>query len=450
MPRRGPLEIHRTNDRTFLANYDSVEQADLYAAWRAQDELGPDHLVRNAVARLRLETLLSEKLVFTDVQLFDGAIFMALALADKLHWLSRSADRSRPLPIEIRARETALEPSLWSTYVGPAGPRRFRPAALPDGERVCEELIRLAVPSTAPEGLSGCVELLGLAGADAARLAEVEEAWRRTVGWERDGRLRVVRWSGDIEQLWDDSVEFRPVADFAEAFVRTAAGKDALREVVALRTARSQVYVRLNDRYAAADDDVRRELDLVLSWYNETYRRAQGFQHEADYRGFAGELVDPVAVRHLYAGRYHGRSAGHILTVGLPAGMVDFLGDWEPAYWQEFQQRQMRSLRRWWTEGDVDALRAVTAALIKECQDWGYEKAGVESSSKTFGSKKFVSLFAKLVTGEVGVALDPGPVGFTVAAVLVLAETALERLAARSTRPRSVEVTSYYDDTAGG
>ena len=96
--------VARTNDRVLLAEFDSTQQRAGMSGpdWLAEFRNRDSPVLRAALGKLRLEALLSERIVVTDAQALDGRLLLGLASSGLLKTLR--TDPERPIPIELRAR----------------------------------------------------------------------------------------------------------------------------------------------------------------------------------------------------------------------------------------------------------------------------------------------------------------------------------------------------------
>jgi hypothetical protein len=434
------MQIGRNNDRVFNGGYDSVAQADLVSTWRQQDEITTTTLVEMSIARLRIETLLSETLVFSDSQILDGAMFMILLSDNHLNALSRG--EGKPLPIEIRARAPRLDASLWRTYIGPSGPKMFLPSAFTGGQEVSAALASASAPRV--NGVPGVVELLRASGVEPSELDLAEAAWTKLVELQGRDIIPVRQWSSTLADHLPRAAEYWTSNQLKSDLLQTAEGVRVLDEVVAIGDDRSAIY-RLHSSAvlsAGADEDLQADLAWIRLWYNELYRRAQAFQHASDYRGADEGLFDPTTVRQVF----ERDDADHLVDVQLPAGTLTYLSQLSVQGWHGFQEGHRGHLRKWWDNGDIDALRRVADGLAKDAQEAGFEVGPSNQSITTFSPKATVSLLAK-VGGAVGtIPLDPTLTGFSVGAAVVLFQSIVEWLCSRSSKSSIVQVTSYFDD----
>ncbi|MDX6309832.1 MAG: hypothetical protein QOI06_2878 [Nocardioidaceae bacterium] len=171
--------IGKTHDRVLIGDLDSTHQADLVDAWRQEgiNASSSDWATRLDLAcgRLRLETLLSERVVLTDAQAFDGGIVTRLAATGRLNRIRRSPDQ--PLPIELRVRHPDPARALWLMYHKEDGaPTQFLPSLFAGGGN-------LSLAGT-EQGLSGssdaviaCARTLTAAGVPSTEIEEAIGGW---------------------------------------------------------------------------------------------------------------------------------------------------------------------------------------------------------------------------------------------------------------------------------
>ncbi|MDX6309833.1 MAG: hypothetical protein QOI06_2879 [Nocardioidaceae bacterium] len=169
----------------------------------------------------------------------------------------------------------------------------------------------------------------------------------------------------------------------------SAAAGELLDDVLALKNDRGGVH-RLLDQIVenpASDEDLLRAEQWTRLWYGERYRRAQAFQHRADYRGSDSGLFEDE-------GRYRsvlarvGASGPELkqIEMQLPPGFMDFLGTVKTHSWQHILGLHQANLRSWWDEGDVDGIRRVFDYPSEEADRVNGRTEPAHSILKSFGT----------------------------------------------------------------
>lgn len=452
-----PLVLGKTNDRVLLADLDSTVQGSLIEAWRERDQAVGDHSASEerisiVLARLRLETLLSETVVITDAQAFDGGLVMQLASSGLLGQLQR--ERSEPLPLELRMRGDDPRQSLWLMYHDSEGrPREFLSSLFTGGVGLSGDLLATGSGGWQSDPAIGrhldqTESLLREGGVDARELEQARSGWAAIFSLCDSGQLPTAMWSqersfGD----WMEESERRWSRDSLRAAhcLSPEAGQ-LLDEVLSHGVVRSPIQTRLTQVLETSDDaELLRAAQWIWLWFDERYRRAQAFQHDADYRGSDTGLIDGqdlLAHRFADQGRQSGRE--RTLQISLPPGLLDYVGNVGLDWWQMFVAEHQPNLRRWWREGDIDALARVLSDLGDQV-DRKYHRTSAQGETfKSFG----LSWARQSAGGVGGLALSLSPLGVLGTLLITLGMSAAERAATASSRGSVVEVTDYFDDVA--
>lgn len=273
-------------DRTLIADLDSYQQRLLF------DRVGTREAWYRLRAQLRVADLLSDQLVVTDSQLFDG-IFLLLLGPDGMAELLGLA-RDEPLPLVVVAREADLGAALGSMVANPGFIWSSAVAAT--------TLARQDGIVVSPEDLAR------------ARQAWVEAAHR--------ARLRVERYGGRF-----------PIEDAFGAGGPPPPGVDAeLIEAMRATAVRSRAFELLDG--AAIDDGPR---EAVRWWWEKAYTAALARQHHATWLSFGPQegrrISDPSAL----AGGSTGRRP-RMRTV------VSTIGSVFSAFWALVHRRTQRDV----------------------------------------------------------------------------------------------------------
>ena len=294
---RGPT-VGRTHDRVLLADLDSTVQEDTAQHWLREQSPDADEgaLIDATVAKLRLETLLSETVVLSDVQMFDGSLVSRLLAADRLGDLRRTPGAA--LPVELKLRDPSPARSLWLMYHDESGvPRGFKPALLPQGTSLSSALQQLQVGWTdewvAGREVDQCIELLTAAGADPAAVQGAGQVWRQLVGLCETGAVPTSVWQQQrsftellvlSEQAWTRD-------QLRASHCLTPAAEELFGEVVELGLLRADIHNRLTAaRRAETDEEKHRAVDC-RAMVGRALPPCPAYQHAADYRGSDGGVL---------------------------------------------------------------------------------------------------------------------------------------------------------------
>jgi hypothetical protein len=429
------------HERVFAAAYDSVAQQHLAAHIASEPSADPNLIV--ALGRLRLETLLSQCLVLSDTQVLDGALMRALVHQGHLESMARAIDG--PLPIEVRSRADSLEESLWWTYVDDSGGgqvRGFLPSGFSDGASVRDELEKLGKPPSV-RGLPGVLEILRRAGVDDTEREAAEAAWRTLIDL-CDSRIPVVRFDTDLLQCFDKAAARFPAQWLLPDLV-TDEGVALLSNVVSLGVRRGRVHAEVDslcrEGGAAAEDAER-----VRDWFDQTYLRAQAFQHGSDFRSLEADWRAPGLVRQLA----EAEAASKFVEVELSPGTLTYLGQAPPEEWQDLNRRCSSELLGWWRDGDIASLRRLAAAVDTRAGAWSGEPdrfgkvvKGLTSPAAIRRATAGVGLSAPVTLGLTNPWLDLA-VGVTFAVVASRSEW----LASGAENRTRVELTDHVEGEA--
>ncbi|GLY29876.1 hypothetical protein Kisp02_32410 [Kineosporia sp. NBRC 101731] len=444
MPAETPVGV---NSRISAHTFDSVVQKDLVDAW-SETAIDREVLQRIVLGRLRIEALLSECLVLTDAQVFDGAIIKQLATGRLITSLSRGGDSGISVPIEIRGRAATLEQCLPQIYMDKKRPRPFLPSIVSNGYEVRESLRnRRSLPRKS--GIAGCLRLLKDAGVDSAELEEIEAGWRYLLQLEQEHRIQYRPWTTPMTGHLPLAESYWPRSDL-EHQLMTQQGHEAFREVLDLGTDRSRVlqFVRaeaLAQRTMSVDDRSPAEvdLDIIMHWFNERYLRALAFQQDANYRG-SSAIPGKDTSFHLLE-QLESRNV-RVIEIDVPSGLLTHVGNMGTLYWETCQQAMMPRLREWWLNGDIDQLRRVFDYLHDDFSKNSPEGEKLSRTAKMFGSLSVgrLTLNASIAVG--GAALGEVMQGAAVAVFLMISESMVESLAGPTPKRAGVEVTSYLNE----
>jgi hypothetical protein len=266
----------RRNGRFFSDYYDSTVQR-LYApvTRRSRDAKA------RVLGRIRLDTLLSRKLVVTDAQLLDGAFFLDQHPADLLSALRRSRlDES--LPIRVRARAPQLEQALVGFIVRPdrSELQGFSYSSVErPGERHEVQKALEAIPAARVRSWNDVPTLLTEIGVEDQNVERLKEGWARWKEAQETGLIEVEVWG----KAFDINQHLSLFGLASPSFLQTEVGREAAAHVFAEREGlRSSVETYLTEqrREHEGDEQVLHDLSGIAAWFNRAYNAALADSNE--------------------------------------------------------------------------------------------------------------------------------------------------------------------------
>jgi hypothetical protein len=449
----GSLLLRRSNDRVFSRDYDTPNQAS--ASQKLDSLAGEAHLppLRLALGKIRLDLLISAKLIFTDAQLLDGRILGDLAREGYLPETRRTEDD--PLPVEVHTRVGDLRRSLWWMYVDEeaARARGFISSYLSNGRQI-QSALKGMKTSSVPASFTGVKQLLMQAKAPSGEVEALAASWHALADLEAKGGLEVKQWSRPFNLAFSRSLSRFPPGRLRRTLsLDGRALFDQLAEVGLAR--RSAVYEVL-ERWPHVDELGRpTDAGTIREWYDDVYLRALAFQHAADYKGFGAVIAqdytvtDPNTILAMAAQRPGAAGA----EMRIPTGVIEYLGTRDAAEWREVCRTGHQLLMRWWVEGDVDALRRILDDVYSRAQRQGFE-GRAESGRQVLAflknplTTKARQLIKAWTEGFVGaMAGDDLVLPATVAAAVEFGFSGLEQAIAGAGKDRvAVRRVDYLDD----
>jgi hypothetical protein len=436
------------NDRVLIADLDSTMQANLVRSWQKPDirELNSNLLEERlnvSLGRLRLETLLSEKIVVTDSQMFDGSLLTRVASAGKLGLLRREPDL--PMPLELRLRHESPAKALWLMYHKESGhAKSFMPSLFSNGHALSTAFTGLNKGSPRPfnvgDEIRHSASLLQSAGGIGEEIDEAVDAWTKILESCNSGALPVAVYKMEEFEDFFNKAEARWNAESViKDHCLTPPARELMKNVQHLGIDRSAVHGLLKSVLSSnPDEDLRRAAEMIMFRYDERYRRAQAFQHGANYRGTDSGLFS----KSLDATLMHEGIANKLVEIQLPAGLLEFMGTLNLNEWQRVVQRHQSNLRKWWDGGDIDALRRILDYLSKLSDEVNGRPDECGSSVQAF-----VRWF-EVGIGAWALFLKPDAIGVSTVILIRAFKSLVEMGATVSPTMPSVEVTDYVNDRA--
>lgn len=303
------------------------------------------------IGRLRLDSLLSEKIILTDNQILDGCFFLQEDPGELLGKISRQGDGS--LPIEVRARSGNLENTILG-FVKKDSQSKLRGFSFSCIENDdIRTRIQLGLRDVDSESVSSWKELCKL-----IRSLSGEESWVDQIeyGWskwieaqETVLKGKVLTWNRAKFPL-DECIFIS--ADKHLQYLKTSQGRELAIWANETRD-RSSLDGRITKLKKGANLDLLSDLSLVEVWFHYAYNLAIARQH--DCRTFE-------SVRGSFEERISGLSLIDDLTPEIskfeaPAEIVYGLGSMPTDQFQNIFSLHSNSFKEWWVANNSDALR---------------------------------------------------------------------------------------------
>ena len=348
----------QTNERLSSAFYDSVHQRQLLGH-------GPDLGIQNVTidvqnyitGRLRLDTLISRKIVMPDTRIFDGIFFLQSNPSMLLQNLKRHPmDR----PLEIQMRENTIKKSILG-FVRKADNEYldgFSFSSVVDSEqrqKLSTELKK--IKSSRCRSLSNLVKLLAECGVDKSNCELLDQAWSMWIEAGKNEALLTTKWTGKFDL--DGALGLNDSGRLPAC--TTKIGKDALMYAIEHRWSRSDVDNHLMKLEKTSDEEGAEEVRLVAAWINKGYNRAIAWQHCCDTFespsdfGNRIDIFDPLWARAGLKREQIDRFSS--IEYQYPLGFVWALGKTPSDEYQHLYAKAQPYLVSWWSSGDIDQLR---------------------------------------------------------------------------------------------
>jgi len=352
-----------SRDRLYASTYNELEQAS-----RAEESVYWDI---DYLGRMRLDLLAFRKVVIPLNFITDGAFFLSIDPTDLLNSVTRTAGALEPA-IEIRSSADSFDEALRNLFVRDDHLHGVVFDSLPDpvtrhtlarrlrsvDSHVLDDRLRHATsPARAIAGMLR--ELLRAEGLEPGEgIDRLERGWRN--------------WS-DISET---RIRLKPWSPFASPFQGIMLGyfntsrlgdeaRDLLRQVCILAH-QGKVYrsdLRLLFERARSNPSDRthmEEISRVETFTERAWERAAALSYQCSYAYETG-ASDPNAERFTsLVSRLH--SDDEI----LPPGAFRRIGMLPHESFQKVTTAKREELDRWWTSGDVDALRSTLVSLTNE------------------------------------------------------------------------------------
>lgn len=346
------------NERASSAFYDSVYQRDI-------PDLDSSGRVSNITrdfqdyitGRLRLDSLISEKVVMPDTRVLDGAFFLRCNPQELIGNLKR-----HPLdqPLEIQMRASTIAESLLG-FVKKADAQRLSSfsfsSILDSKQRIDAAEALREIDSSHCKKVSDIPALLEKCGVDADNCALLEQSWELWANAADSNDLVVKQWSGGFDL--DGALGLS--REDALPACNSVIGSEVLNYAVENRKDRSAVDSYISKLGSELSQEEAAEIRLVSTWLNKGYNQAIARQHKCDTFESPSDsenridIFDPWWAR---AGITKNQSHSFsTLEYQYPLSFLWALGRCPSEKYQSLYTQAMDHLRKWWQFGDIDSLR---------------------------------------------------------------------------------------------
>jgi hypothetical protein len=256
-------------NRLFSQAYDAGIQAER-ARW------GSDAAFRILLGQLRLDTILYERIVVVDADLFDGTFFLDASdrgLLSELPWSQ----------IEIRTRSKTLEDSFIKQLVRDRkdylAPYLFE--SMPVDAKIATTIAKSLgrIRSSAVTKLSDISVVLtdcGLAHQDVQRYSR---SWKNLLLYADDNNCHRVMWDPAFrfEEYFTQQVGTVPFSLSQQ--LATIGGREVYNDVIKVRNSRNEVLSILNPLVDTGYSDFSGDIATIRTWYQSCYKLTQAAQH---------------------------------------------------------------------------------------------------------------------------------------------------------------------------
>jgi len=365
---------------------------------------------REVAGRLRSDSLLARELVFTDNQILDGAVMLALGPQRLTSLVARPGRDGPEAPITIVGREASLSASLLAMFLSEGDfLRRFElsslnlplEARLAVEERMaqvpCRRLLDLVATSSVPKAVG---RLLAEHGeVPEGVVAPLVDAWEAWLAVEQAAAVRMVQWT--VKGNFEASLSASPPASLAHE-LRTSEGRCLLDRVVAAAHQRTEVR-RLAAPLRQAGGEQQQDSELICAWHEWVYQRAIAWGQECHFVG------EPPAqlLRARQGQRLYAEAQSRLPDVNLSDKVVGVLADMPDEEFRHTLYRVRDPLRAWWDTSDVASLRQAVEVLDSETasgsEPWRSALSGLELTVVAMSGSVGATVAGPVVGALVGV-----------------------------------------------
>ena len=248
--------------------YDSGEQP-RYTGWDAREEEFCIFL-----GRMRLDTILYDKVVLNDASIFEGVFFLDAANNERLSDLPWAN-------IEIRARASAFRDCIVQWFSRPER-KTLVPVYHPSLSKDCNVAeLSLAIGQQNSINIASIetyVEMLKYLNVPGAIADRQLNAWQKLEQFLRDTGVPLTPWGRAFGYERHLSIS----RNYASNAMRTPLGYETFRKVWEDRRLRSSVYADLDHARSVAGPEELSDIETINTWYNYAYKSAQAHENNCD------------------------------------------------------------------------------------------------------------------------------------------------------------------------
>lgn len=347
-----------TNLRASSAFYDSVYQRDIPGLDFSERPSSITCDFQDYITgRLRLDSLISEKVVMSDARVLDGAFFLRCKPQELIKSLKR-----HPLdqPLEIQMRAGTIAESLLG-FVRKDGADKlsnFSFSSIVDSkQRIAAAEAFRTIASSHCKKVSDIPALLAKCGVDEGNCNLLERSWDMWADAAESKELVVKQWSGGFNL--DGALGLS--GNNALPVCNSEVGLEVLNYAIENRTDRSAVDSRISRLGNELSQQEAAEIRLVSTWLNKGYNQAIAWQHKCDTFESPSDsknridIFDPWWAR---AGMTNKQSHPFsTLEYQYPLSFLWALGRCPSTQYQSLYTQAKDFLGEWWWRGDIDSLR---------------------------------------------------------------------------------------------
>ena len=266
-----------TRKRFFSDYYDSVQQRHLYNPFQENG-----NFQKLILGRLRLDSLLSKKIVLTDAMVMDGQLFLLLDPYELKEDLQR-LDKDN-CPIEIKARSESIENALM-LFLKNTKDRIIKPfsfSCISDDDQ--RTYIKNELKKVNYNSINGVNDILdqfrsfGLSGFSSDNFDLIKNGWNKWIKACDENVIRVSAWNGVFDLIGQLGDKNTIISKYS-----SKSALDSIDYIFQNPYVRTDVESFLINEYNKAEaENVKRELTMITGWYNAMYNCTISNQHQCD------------------------------------------------------------------------------------------------------------------------------------------------------------------------
>lgn len=364
----------RNKRERFLSEfYDSVQQRGNHASMQENEEKSQAEkkYINSYLGRIRLDSLLSRKLILTDAQLLDGIFFQSLEPTEIIQKTSR---QTGIYSIEIKARENRIEDALIGLVKSPKlnTLRGFTFSSIRNNaEREHAKIEMEAMASSKIKHWRDISKMLKEIGVAENNVDSMEASWASWINAQESGLICVKKWCGDFDL--DKSFQIEPAQDVLVK-ISTNEGKEVFDFAWSHRKdLRSTVDIYIQNAKKRHCDNHAVMVDLVAieEWFNRCYNRAIARQHKCDFESVTAKSITPVSrLQRFFDALADKLSSTDILqgtsTLEIPEDFLARIGEMDDTIFRHLFSKSQDNFKTWWAKGNIDALKRGLYPFIEE------------------------------------------------------------------------------------